>query len=90
MTCTEKKAQKYKWQSKMGRNIPVYIFSLPLKHLNALFLHHKYENNFMKNMTTATVCISRRVLKGKKYRFPDIHKLSISVTFNMAAKSGEN
>ena len=69
-----KKTQKYKWQSKMGRNI--YIFSLPLK---ALFLDHKYENNCMKNMTTATVCISRQVLKGKKYRFRDIHKFSISV-----------
>ena len=29
--------------------------------------------------TTAAVCISRRVLKGKKYRFRDIHNFSFSV-----------
>ena len=28
--------------------------------------------------TTATMCISRRVLKGKKYRFRDIQNFSFS------------
>ena len=30
------------------------------------------------NKTTAMVCISRRVLKGKKYGFRDIHTFSFS------------
>ena len=33
---------------------------------------------YIKNKTTAAVCISRRALKGKKYLFQDIHNFSFS------------
>ena len=44
----------------------------------------------MDDKTTTVVCISRQVLKGKKYRFQDIHIFHFPLKSKMAAKSGEN
>ena len=43
-----------------------------------------------KDKTTAAVCISGRVIKGKKYRFRDVHNFHFPLKSMMAAKSGEN
>ena len=40
--------------------------------------------------TTSVVCISRRVLKGKKYCFWDINNFLFAIKSKMAAKRGKN
>ena len=49
-----------------------------------------HNGDLKANKTTSEVCISRRLLKGKKYFFRDIPIFHFPLKSNMAAKSGED